>query len=262
MREITSLQNPHYKALLKLRDKRGRDSAKLFLVEGLAEIKRALSSDFELSELVYSDCEPSLETSFSHLPPKTMLALASSLYKKLALREENGGYIGVFKQKKADLEHFLTTRPSLILILEDLEKPGNLGAICRSSVGAGVDGIFVLGKSVDIFNPNAIRASLGAIFQLPIFQLSHEQALDFCQKADLSFAVAALGKQSKTLWDYDFSKNTAIVMGNEHGGVSKLWLDERRFPSVLIPMASGIDSLNVSVASALIVYEVRRQRSL
>ncbi len=266
MKEIASSQNATFKALLKLKDKKGRDQTETFLVEGLAEMTRAEQNGFVLQNVLYCKeyAKDLSSNTLAQLLAKSKdggLSLSVACYEKLAVRQGFGGLIGVFQYKKRTLPEFAKEKPTLLLILDTVEKPGNLGAICRTAVGGGVDGIFLVGKSVDIYNPNAIRASLGAIFSLPIFNLSYDEAFDFCGEHKLSVALASLATEKKvSLWDYDFKGPVAVVMGNEHHGVHSYW-SQGKNTSLWIPMSEGIDSLNVSVASALIVYEAKRQRA-
>lgn len=264
MISITSPQNAHVKHLIKLNSRTYRDEQQQTVVEGVRECGLALQRGIVPVEAYV--CESLLNAAatpiLSHLKQlaqnqaTTLFSLTPDLFAKVAYRGNSGGLLLVvpFWQKPlTDLGD-----PTLVVVLEGVEKPGNLGGILRTADAAGVSAVLVCGTGTDIYNPNAIRASLGAIFTVPIIAAATPTLITWLQHHHL-ILVATTPGATQLYTAVDLTRPAAIIMGSEAEGLSEDWLaaaDEQ----VLIPMNGTVDSLNVSVATALLLYEAVRQR--
>jgi TrmH family RNA methyltransferase len=181
------------------------------------------------------------------------------VYSKISLRENGDGLVALGQSRSLPLNACAPPENGLFLATENIEKPNNFGAIVRTAESAGIDGIIVLDHSTEIFNPNAIRNAQGAVFFAPIYDATTEEFLAFTQRHGLSIYVTSPRGQ-KLYFEEDFRKGTVILVGSESRGVSDFWL--RRSHSIRIPQRGESDSLNVSIATAIILYECVRQRSL
>ena len=259
---IESLQNSHVKNLVKLRERKHRNRQERFIIEGYREIKHAIDAQFEIETLYY--CPELFPTEFhTQLVHQTKqhnkfptIRIHPSALNKASLREGPDGLIALSKPKSYKLDQLKLSEPSTILVLEGLEKPGNLGAILRSADGAGVDALFTINCSIDPYNPNAIRSSQGLVFQIPIIDLELKTAFQWLQNA--SFHIIATSPSANLSYhEAQYKKKTALLMGSESHGLS-----QKAFSmvdtSVQIPMHGKADSLNVSVATAICLYEIRR----
>ena len=261
---ITSPQNPRIKSLVKLADRKGRQAAGVFAVEGNREIERALESAYEPTEVYFcrdvmsKGAEKILSGLRRRLAASAVFEITASAYEKVAIREGSEGLVVTFKPITNNLSDWIPGKTPFILMTEDIEKPGNLGAMLRTADGAGVDGVLVLSRSADIYSPQAIRSSLGAVFSNRVMTCSNEDAIEFCRKWKISTVVAS--PEAKASWSSINGKGAvAILTGSEANGVSDWW-KSRAAAMVAIPMQGKVDSLNVSVATAIMLYEVRRQR--
>jgi len=263
---IHSRQNDQVKNLVKLRERKHRDRQERFLVEGLREIGHALKADYEVEDLYYcpeffpSDAHA---TSISNLRKKDNLRLtrlSEEAYGKASLREGPDGLLAVARQRANALAPLKLPGNPLLLVLEGIEKPGNLGAILRSADGAGVDAVILVDCVLDPYNPNAIRSSQGLIFALPIASASREALTDWIDKKAIQ--IVATTPQTEDLhWNVDYCSATALFLGSESDGLTDYWL-EKATKRIRIPMAGRADSLNVAAATAVCLYEAARQRSL
>lgn len=254
--DITSLQNPRVKQLVKLRDdKRTRKAAGLMLVEGYDEIQLALAAGhspqtlLSAPELVTRQLAGSAES----------LTVSRAVFEKFSYRENPDGWLAVFPIPNATLESvsLLTDKPLLILA-ESVEKPGNLGAILRTADAAGVDAVLLCDPRVDPWNPNVVRASRGALFTVPVVECDHASALDWLRAKHVQILAATPSAQVLHT-AVDLRGSIAIAVGTEDTGLSAFWM-EHADVRVKIPMTGKVNSLNVSVSTALIVYEALRQR--
>lgn len=261
---ISSGQNPRIKSLVRLSERRERDQEQSFLVEGLREIARAVEAGYLLKEALW--CDEILTDGarqFMGLYERQLLAadcvvISREVFQKLAVRDGSDGILAVFAYKPLSLETIALGRPPFLLLTEDVEKPGNLGAILRTANGAGVNAVLVLNRGVDSYNPNAIRSSLGAVFSTPVVGCSNEQALEYCIEHNIAIVVAS-PEAAKEFSSIEACEGIAILVGSEANGVSDFWKN-KSVTKVAIPMAGQVDSLNVSVAAGIMMYEVRRQR--
>lgn len=266
---ITSLQNPRVKQLVKLRDRRPRDEAGVFLVEGYRQIRRALEKDITLTELYIcpdwylgdQGNEPALIEQAQAAGAK-VFQLTKDAFAKVAYRERPDGLLAVAPQWRrtlADLEALLKPEPFL-LVVEAIEKPGNLGTILRSADAAGVDALIVCDPVTDLFNPNVVRASTGVLFSVPVIIATSEEVRAWLAARRIR-AVATTPAATDFYTDTDLRGPLAIVMGSEQYGLSDFWLKEAD-ARVLIPMAGQADSLNVAMATIITLFEAVRQRGL
>lgn len=254
---ITSLQNPKIKHLLTLQKKSSdRRSEGVFVVEGMREINHCTEAGFEVETVYYC---PELNTPQKHrLEKAKWFALSSKVYEKVAYRGSTEGVIAVVKSKSHTLNDLKLSNKPLILVIEGVEKPGNIGAILRSADAAHADAVIVCDPLTDLYNPNLIRSSIGAVFTVPCAVCSSEECIDFLKKNNISILTAQL-QDSKLYYDTDMTRSTAIVMGTEATGLTNIWR-EAADAHILIPMLGRLDSLNVSVSAAILLFEAVRQR--
>lgn len=262
---ITSVQNQKIKNLVRLREKSSeRRETGLFLVEGAREIERALQNGFVPVETyaVENDLSPLGRKVFLELKRSgsLIMPITTEVFGKLAMREDSDGLIVVCQQQNHTLASLKPHKPHLMIVLEAVEKPGNLGAILRSADGAGVTSVVVLEQKVDVYNPNAIRASVGAIFSVPVVVCDAQDFWDYCRQERIA-TYAATPHASPWYFECDFREASAVLMGSEAHGLSKDALQQSQY-QIKIPMQGTGDSLNVSVAAGILAYEACRQRLL
>jgi TrmH family RNA methyltransferase len=255
--DISSLQNPFIKQLVKLRDdKKQRQVNKIVLVEGWDEITLAITSGYKPRTLLIA---PELTTrQFNNFNIET-LTVTSAVFKKVSVRENPDGWMAVFPTPGKTLEDIKLGSKPLLIVAETVEKPGNLGAILRTADAAGVDALIVSDPRTDIYNPNVIRASRGTLFTVPTVETSNMDAFTFLREHGINI-LAATPQADSVYTLQDLTGPVAVTVGTEDKGLSDFWLQKADI-KVKIPMLGIVNSLNVSIATALIVYEARRQRS-
>ncbi len=251
---ITSVQNSRVKHVVALQQKSSlRREEGLFVVEGLREIKHCMACGYQVDEFFVLD-----GLDYTGNQPATIVT--PQVYEKMAYRGSTEGIIAVAKTKDHQLENLKFTKPNpLIVVLESVEKPGNLGAILRSAEGAGVDAVIVCDPLTDLYNPNLIRASIGGVFSVQTAVCTSEACIDFLKARGIRILTAQL-QDSYDYYDYDMQGATAIVMGTEATGLTQQWR-EAADAHIRIPMLGRLDSLNVSVSAAILMYEAVRQRN-
>lgn len=264
--QITSPHNPHLKEALKLEKRSERVRRRLTLVEGVREVSRALAADivpveaYVCLERVDQDAMRDVLTQLARLDAERrchLFTVAPEIFARLAVREESGGVVLVIPFLDTRLEHLPQRKPPFFAVIDRPEKPGNLGAILRTADAAGVDGVIVCG-GVDVHNPNVVRASLGTLFSVPVAEATADAALAWLRQRGVRL-VATTPDAVTPYTAVDLTGPVAIVMGSEAEGLSAQWLaaaDVR----VVIPMFGQADSLNLATATALLLYEVVRQR--
>lgn len=259
---ITSVKNPRIKRLLELQQKsRSRKETGLSVVEGVREIGHCLEAGYELDTVFHCpDILPSLPPG---IPQDRVVRVSAEVYARMAYREGTEGIIAEIKAKHYGPDNFGKLlegkKNPLIMVLESVEKPGNLGAVLRSADAAQADAVVICDPLTDIFNPNLIRASLGAVFTVPVITCTSEEAIDFLKSQGIQILTAQL-QDSGLYYDTDMKRGTAIVMGTESTGLSQPWRDAAD-AHIRIPMLGRLDSLNVSVSAAILLFEAVRQRS-
>lgn len=263
--KITSLQNPRVKQLVKLRDRRPRDEAGVFLVEGYREIRRALEKRVPLQELYVApewflgENEPDLIARAEQAGAR-VFELSREAFAKVAYRERPDGLLAVAPQWKRSLADLALRADPFLLVVEAIEKPGNLGTILRSADAAGCDAVIVCDPVTDIFNPNVVRASTGVLFSVPLVVGESAEVLAWLRAKKIR--TVATTPAAQTLYTAaDLRGPLAVVMGSEQYGLSEFWLKEADLP-VRIPMAGQADSLNVAMATIITLFEAVRQRGL
>lgn len=257
--DITSPQNPRIKHLVRLRDeKKTRKADGLMLVEGWDEIQLALAAGHAPRTLLTS---PELASRAWTFPAAETLTLSRPVFEKLSYRENPDGWLAVFPIPAAALDSFtLQKHPPLILVAEAIEKPGNLGAILRTADAAAVDLVLLCDPRADLWNPNVIRASRGTVFSVPVVECDNVSALTWLKQHGIRL-LAATPAASTPYTAVDLRQPVAIALGTEDTGLTEFWMQNADL-QVLIPMHGKVNSLNVSVSTALIVYEAVRQRGL
>lgn len=256
---ITSHHNPKVKSLIALEKPRERKKQCLFVIEGKKEIGLALKAGYRVGNLFF--CENLIryeEVMELGLPEKALLPVTREVYDKIAVRENTGGVIAVAEQKTHFLDHLPLSKNPLLLVLESVEKPGNLGAMLRTADAAGLDAVILCDPQTDLYNPNVIRSSIGCIFTMPVATATSEETIAWLSGHHIPYYGASL-HASRPYYEQDFTQPSAIVMGTESKGLSDKWTRHSQ-NNIIIPMAGRADSMNVSTAAAVLVFEARRQR--
>ncbi len=253
---ITSKTNPKIKNIIKLEKASERRAQNRILIEGRREIERAVACGFEVDTLFVC---PDIAQNGAGIAARSIEEVSLDVFEKIAYREGSDGLLAVAIPRYADLQSFRPRRKNpLIIVLETVEKPGNLGAVLRTADAAGVDAVIIADPRTDLYNPNAIRASVGCIFSVPLFACSSEECIKWLKDNNITIYCTYL-KASIDYLDADFRKASAIVMGTEATGISQQWVDAADH-NIIIPMNGIADSLNVSVTTAIVTFEAVRQR--
>lgn len=253
---ITSKTNPKIKNIIKLEKASERREQNRILIEGRREIERAVDCGFEVDTLFI--CQD-IAKDGAAITARSVEEVSLEVFEKIAYREGSDGLLAVAIPKYADLQQFKPKKKNpLIIVLETVEKPGNLGAVMRTADAAGVDAVIIADPRTDLYNPNAIRASVGCIFSVPLFACSSEECIKWLKDNKITIYCTYL-KASIDYLDADFKKASAIVMGTEATGISQQWVDAAD-QNIIIPMNGIADSLNVSVTTAIVTFEAIRQR--
>ncbi len=260
-RLLASLQNPRIKALFKLRRAQKIKRTQRFCVEGAREIEQARRR-FVLLELYVQEETLSAQAHavVAACTEVSPYALTASVYAKLALRENKDGLLAVFAARELPLSELRLTDCPLLVVCQELQKPGNLGAMMRTALAVGVDALLAVEQKMHICHPNVIRASLGYVFTLPIALASSAAVVEFLRAHNISITVADGSQSGLPYTAYDFTAPTAIVFGSEAEGLSPFWRTGA-VTRLHIPMCAAVDALNVSVCGGIILYEARRQRN-
>lgn len=257
MTDITSLQNPRVKQIVKLRDdKKQRQREGVMLVEGHDEIALALAAGHQprtlltAPELVRRDLAVAAPETFTVTP---------AVFEKMSYRDNPDGWLAVFPLPRLRLDDLTLRESPLLIIAESVEKPGNLGAILRTADAADVDAVLVCDPRVDAYSPNVVRASRGALFTVPVVETENTLALDYLRQRGIR-VLAATPSAEAEYTRQDLRGPLAVAVGTEDEGLTDFWMDQADL-RVKIPMMGKVNSLNVSIATALIVYEAVRQRA-
>lgn len=254
--QITSSQNPKVKALLALQEKsRTRRETGLFVVEGKREISHCIEAGYIPDTIFFC---PEI---YGGEPPYdcNIIEVPAHLYSKIAYREGTEGIIAEVRSKERQLSDLRLGENPLIIVLESVEKPGNLGAVLRSADAAGADAVIICDPLTDLYNPNLIRASLGGIFSVQCVAASSHDVIKFLKDRGIHILTAQL-QDSEWYYDTDMKQSTAIVIGTESTGLTDQWR-EAADAHIKIPMLGKLDSLNASVSAAILLFEAVRQRN-
>jgi TrmH family RNA methyltransferase len=262
---ISSLQNPLIKQLLQLSEKsRARKKTGLFVIEGQREIQLALKSDYLLSTVLFcSDIlsEEDLYVLKEQANSKAQfIEISIEVYQKVAYRGSTEGVLAIAEAKELQLQDLMFTRPNpLVLVAEAPEKPGNIGALLRTADAANLDAVIIANPITDIYNPNIVRSSVGCLFTNSIVTGTTLEIITFLKKNNIKIYGAAL-QASIAYHTCDYTEASAIVVGTEATGLSKEW-GLHSHQNIIIPMQGEIDSMNVSVAAGILIFEAKRQRN-
>lgn len=256
---ITSLQNATIKAVIKLGKSAERKQQQCCVVEGNREISIAQQFGFRIMQIFIckeifeekKEYKINLEGNFE------LIEVSKDVYYKMSYRGDTEGILAVIATKENKLSDFVPTPNSLVLVLEAIEKPGNIGAMLRTADASGVDAVIVCNQATDIYNPNVIRSSLGCVFAVPIFTSSSDECIDFLLANQYKTLVASLQTENN-FYNENLTSRTAIVFGSEAHGLSKIWYHQST--PVKLPMFGKIDSLNVAASCAAMLFEAVRQK--
>ncbi|MDD4373939.1 MAG: RNA methyltransferase [Bacteroidales bacterium] len=252
---ITSKTNPRIKALVRLQKSSERRKTNRFLIEGHREIERAVASGIQLETLYRC---PDLFPKLPEWHINESIEVSKEVFEKIVYRGESDGLLAVARTPQNSLENLKLSENPLLIVLEAVEKPGNLGAILRTADAAGIDALLVCDPLTDLYNPNTIRSSLGCVFSVPTVVCNSSEAISWLKANKINIFATYL-EASINYLDADFSGRTAIVMGTEATGLSSQWVNAAK-QNLIIPMQGIADSLNVSVSTAIVLFEALRQR--
>lgn len=261
---ITSLTNDRVKAAVRLRDRRERELTGRTIVDGARELGRALDAGIEVVEAFV--CEAVVRSAEAvdvldrlRSGSAPVVDVSEAVFAKIAFGDRADGVVAIIRSPADALDDLGQATNPLYVVVEAVEKPGNLGAILRTADGAGADALIAADPLTDVFNPNAVRASLGTIFTVPVATATTAEVLDWLVVREI-VPIAARVDATTQYTDIDLRGPVAIILGSEADGLSDAWDDPRVLP-VHIPMRGAADSLNVSIAAAILLYEAVRQRS-
>jgi len=263
---ISSLQNPLVKQIVLLKEKsRERKNVGLFALEGKRELSMAIKANYEIKTLLYfreiipEDSIFNLIKNIKNRPE--IIQVSNTVYQKIAYRDSTEGVVAIVKQKSHLLDElYLENDKALILVAEAPEKPGNIGALLRTADAANLDAVLIANPKGDLYNPNIIRSSIGCVFTNKIAIGSTSEIIEFLKDKNIDIYCAALSA-SENYTKVNLTKASAIVVGTESIGLSNEWL-EASTQNIIIPMEGEIDSMNVSVSAAILIFEAKRQRSI
>lgn len=259
MKQISSIQNPFIKSLLQLQEKtKARKQSGTFLIEGKREISLAVKGSYFIETILFYNeiCNKSEAEKLSN--SAELIEISREVFQKLAYRDTTEGIIAVAKIKKLSLEDLKLSKNPLILITEAPEKPGNIGALLRTADTANLDAVIIANPKGDLYSPNIIRSSVGCLFTNQIATGTTKEIIAFLKTNNIHFFCATL-QNSTSYHTQDYTVPTAIVVGTEATGLTEEWTNEAT-QNIIIPMQGEIDSMNVSVAAAILIFEAKRQR--
>jgi RNA methyltransferase, TrmH family len=259
LKQITSIQNPFIKSLVLLQEKaKNRKQTGTFLIEGAREISLAVKGNYEIETLLFYP-EICSEIEARKLARNAeLIEINKDVFQKLSYRETTEGILAVAKSKSLQLSDLKLSATPLILVAEAPEKPGNIGALLRTADAANLDAVIIANPKSDLYNPNIVRSSVGCLFTNQIATASTAEIIAFLKEKNINFYCATL-QNSTSYHTQDFTKPTALVVGTEATGLTQEWRDAAT-RNIIIPMQGEIDSMNVSVAAAILIFEAKRQR--
>lgn len=262
---IQSLQNPRIKELVRLRESRTRRRSGKILIDGVRETLAAIRAGVEIEEVFFAEGKEDSSIGSiprdlsSGLPSERLQPVTDQVFERICYGDRDSGLVAVAKPPGTELARLNASHQSLVIVLDQPEKPGNVGAVLRTASAAGVDAVILCDATCEVFNPNAIRASLGTIFSVPLAAGSFDETVAWlqCRKMQVFRACVdgAVG-----LWDCNFTGAAAIIFGSEAHGLGPRWRDIEG-SALKIPMVGTADSLNLSISAAVVMYEAVRQQS-
>jgi TrmH family RNA methyltransferase len=258
--DIASPANERIKAVVRLRDRAERELTGLTIIDGIREIARALDAGIEVQEAFV--CETLLQTDEAQVLAERLRSVSvttsESAHRRIAFGDRDEGIVAVVRQPAHTLAALPLPTEPLVVVLEGVEKPGNLGAVLRTADAVGVNGLIAADPRTDLFNPNSIRASVGTVFSVPIAAATSQATITYLRSAGVRL-VAARTDAAVEYTSADLTGPLAIVLGSEAGGLTDRWSGADT-TAVRLPMRGAADSLNVSITAAVLLYEARRQR--
>lgn len=259
MKQITSVQNPFIKSLVLLQEKsKARKQTGTFLIEGHREIELAKKGGYEIETVLFLP-EISSEYETKKLSGSAeLIEISKEVYQKLAYRDTTEGILAVAKSKNLSLSELNLGKNPLVLVAESPEKPGNIGAMLRTADAAKMDAVIIANPKSDLYNPNIVRSSVGCLFTNQIATGTTEEIIAFLKEKNINIYCATL-QDSTGYHTQDYTTPTALVVGTEATGLTQEWRDNST-QNIIIPMQGAIDSMNVSVAAAILIFEAKRQR--
>ena len=257
---ITSSQNPKIKAVLNLRKKRTRDETKQFIIEGYRELwfakkTQTLEKLFYCKEFFLGENESTL-IDFYKKQNVEIFECSKKAFEKLSFRDRPDGLLGVATQKTKNLKDLKIKKDALFVVVEAIEKPGNLGTILRTCDGFGIDGLICTDITTDPFNPNVVRTSTGTLFTVPVVVTSSNLAFEWLTKNAIQMIATTPGAK-QTIQEFDYTKKSALIFGSEQYGLSDFWL-KQKIKKAKINMFGKSNSFNVAITCAICLYEARR----
>lgn len=259
MKHITSIQNPYIKTLVQLQEKaKTRKQTGTFLMEGKREISIAIKGGYELITVLFvPEICPESEI-VALYGDAELISITKEVYQKLAYRDTTEGLLAVAKTKSMQLKDLKLSKNPLILVAEAPEKPGNIGALMRTADAANLDAVLIANPKSDLYNPNIVRSSVGCLFTNQIATGTTTEIIAYLKEHNINFYCATL-QNSTAYHTQDYTTATALVVGTEATGLTQEWR-EAATQNIIIPMQGEIDSMNVSVAAAILIFEAKRQR--
>lgn len=258
MKQITSAQNPFIKQLVQLQEKaKARKQSGTFLIEGKREIELAVKGGYEIETVLYL-AETDFDFRIFRFSDFQKIEISKEVYQKLAYRDTTEGVIAVARSKSLSLSDLELSENPLVLVAEAPEKPGNIGAMLRTADAANLDAVIIANPKSDMYNPNIVRSSVGCLFTNQIATGTTEEVIAFLKARNIAIYGATL-QDSIAYHEQDFTSATALVVGTEATGLTQEWREAAK-RNIMIPMQGEIDSMNVSVAAAILIFEAKRQR--
>ncbi len=260
MKQISSIQNPFIKSLVLLQEKaKVRKQTGTFLIEGQREIELALKGNYAIETILFLP-ELISETQLKKIinQPVELIEISKEVYQKLAYRDTTEGILAIAKTKALTLSELVLPKNPLLVVMEAIEKPGNIGAMLRTCDAARIDAVIIANPKTDLYNPNIVRSSVGCLFTNQIATATTEETIAFLIDNKINFYSATL-QNSTAYHTQNYTTPTALVVGTEATGLTALWR-EKATQNIIIPMQGAIDSMNVSVAAAILIFEAKRQR--
>ncbi len=259
MKQISSAQNPFIKSLVLLQEKaKARKQTGTFLIEGQREINIAIKGGYELETVLFLPEVCSEKEAQQLAPSAELIEINKEVYQKLAYRDTTEGILAVAKTKSTLLSDLQLSKNPLILVAEAPEKPGNIGALLRTADAANLDAVIIANPKSDLYNPNIVRSSVGCLFTNQIATGTTAEIISFLKEKKIDFYCATL-QNSNSYHLENYTTPTALVVGTEATGLTQEWRDAAT-QNIIIPMQGEIDSMNVSVAAAILIFEAKRQR--
>ena len=259
MKQISSVQNPFIKSLVLLQEKaKARKQSGTFLMEGQREISIAIKGGYQIETVLFLP-EICTEKEASQLAPTAeLIEINKEVFQKLAYRDTTEGILAVAKTKSTLLSDLKLSQNPLILVAEAPEKPGNIGALLRTADAAHLDAVIIANPKSDLYNPNIVRSSVGCLFTNQIATGTTAEIIAFLKEKNIAMYCATL-QNSNGYHLENYTTPTALVVGTEATGLTQEWRDAAT-QNIIIPMQGEIDSMNVSVAAAVLIFEAKRQR--